>query len=340
MVSQEQSISFATEEGRKILFGEWLNRCLDEGKIDPQRLYTLQERSELLEDWLRTLIAEGRMDPHDRLPPYAILAQPPFNLRERDVAHVISELRNAGLLPIRKKRIDRGQPQWTPRDNYCFEWIGQMRAIRYDQLQRLLARRSAHETNDPRLLSSSRTSQIIERWVRAKYALYRRVYAKQPGWINLTRKGIYHAGLPYRAEPPKDRLLAHLYYINEVRLALEEEDSSLRWISERAVQALQEKRQKGQRLQHIPDGILVCLEERIDIEVQISRLSQQKVEQVMLGDLWQNTNALRYYVGKESKGVVQMANREVTKNKRTNRQRIEVIDLEEFLRLHTEGVSK
>jgi hypothetical protein len=98
-----------------------------------------------------------------------------------------------------------------------------MRAIRYDQLQRLLARLSTYETSDPHRLSVSRTSQIIRRWAQAKYVVYRVVYARQPGWIHLTRKGMYHAGLAYRAEPPKDRLLAHIYSINEVRLKLEEE---------------------------------------------------------------------------------------------------------------------
>ncbi len=37
--TREQSISFSTEEGRKILFAVWLNRRLNEGKIDPQKLY-------------------------------------------------------------------------------------------------------------------------------------------------------------------------------------------------------------------------------------------------------------------------------------------------------------
>jgi hypothetical protein len=256
------------------------------------------------------------------------------------VAQVISELRSKGLLPPRKARIDKGQPQWTPRDNYCFTWIGHMRAIRFDQLQHLLGRLSAYETNDPLLLSASRTSQIIQRWVQSKYAVYRRVYTKQPGWIYLSRKGMFHAGLPYRAEPPKDRLLEHLYYINEVRLALEEEDSSLRWVSERAIQSLLEKRQKGQRLRHIPDGILVCGEEQIDIEVQISRIAQQVVEQVMHGDHWQNSNALRYYVGGESKTVVRRTYRQVTQSGLTNRKRIEIIDLEEFLRFPTEGAGE
>src|SRR6266700_756432 len=46
----------------------------------------------------------------------------------------------------RKARQDKGKPQWTERNYYCLEWIGEQRAIRFDQLQRLLARESDQET--------------------------------------------------------------------------------------------------------------------------------------------------------------------------------------------------
>jgi hypothetical protein len=335
--AQQQPASFSTKEGRTILFEEWLSQCLAEGKIDPTKLYTPRERASLLEDWLRTLITQGNLDPRRRLPPYTSLGEPPFNLKDKEVARVINELRREGLLPSRKIRIDKDQPQWTDRDTYCHRWIGHMRALRFDQIQRLLARLSAYETSDPHMLSVSRTSQIIQRWVRAKYAVYRKVYTRQPGWIYLTRKGMFHTGLKYRAEPPKDRLLEHIYYINEVRLTLEEKDPSLHWISERAIQAAQEKRQKGQRLEHVPDGILVIGEKRIDIEVQISRPSQQEVELVMLGDRWNNTNPLRYYISKDARAVVQRVHRQM---KWTARSQIEIIDLEEVLKSPTEGESE
>ena len=328
---------FASEEGRDILCNEWISRCLSEGKIDSEKLYEPHERSALLGDWLRTLISHGQLDPRRRLPSYASLGGPPFSLREQEVARVIAQLRSEGLLPPRKGRIDKGQPQWTDRDNYCMRWIGHMRAIRYDQAQRLLARLSKYETSDHHMLSISRTSQIIQRWVQARYAVYRRVYAKQPGWIYLTRQGLYHAGLHYRAEPPKDRVLEHIYYVNEVRLMLEEQTPSQQWISERAIQAAQEMRQKGQRLQHIPDGILVIGEKRIDIEVQLSRPSQQEVVLVMRGDPWRGANALRYYVGRDAWAVVQRAYSEV---KTTARPQIEIIELAKCLMSSTKGESQ
>ncbi len=335
--AQQEPASFSTEEGRNMLFEEWLHQRIVEEKIDPTKLYTPQERAALLEDWLRTLISQGNLDPRRRLPPYTSLGEPPFNLKDKEVARVINGLRSEGLLPSRKIRIDKDQPQWTDRDTYCHRWIGHMRAIRYDQLQRLLARLSAYETSDPYMLSVSRTSKIIQRWIRAKYAVYRKVYTRQPGWVYLTRKGMYQAGLTYRADPPNDRLLEHIYYINEVRLTLEEQDPSLRWISERAIQAAQEKRQKGQRLEHVPDGIVVIGEERIDIEVQLSRPSQQEVELVMCGDRWNSTNPLRYYVSKDARAVVQRVHRQI---RQTGRPRIEIIELEEFLQSPTAGESE
>jgi hypothetical protein len=333
--SDQQPPLILTEEGRQRLYNEWLARRLSEGKIDQKKLYTPEERSAFLADWLRTLITQGQLDPHRRLPPYRSLEDLPFNLRKKEIARVIAQLRSEGLLPSRRDRIDKGRPQWTERDLACMRWIGQMRAIRYDQLQRLLARHSAYERSDPQRLSVWRTSRIIGRWVRANYALYRRVYANQPGWIYLSKKGLEHIGLPFRAEAPKDRVLEHIYYINEVRLALEEQDSSLRWIGERAIQAAQKQRKKGQRLQHIPDGIVVSGARRIDIEVQISHPLQQEAELILRGDRWQSANPLRYYVSKEAKAVVQRAYREVKKF--TARPEIEIIELEAFLQSSAEG---
>ncbi len=330
---RSQSKLFYSEKGRAALYTDWLQQQITEGKIDPAMRYTLEERTMFMKNWLRSLIAEEKLDPRKRLPPYAALESLPFQLREKEISRVIAELRNEGLLPPRKPRIDKGQPQWTDRDRYCMNWIGHMRAIRLDQAQRLLARHSEYQTSDPERLSVSRASQIIQRWVCAKYAVYRRVYVGQPGWIHLTRKGLYHAGLNYRAEPPKDRMLDHLYHINEVRLRLEEENPSLKWISERAIQAEQEKRQRGQLLEHIPDGIIVNGSELIDIEVQIARPSQHKVELVMRGGIRGNSmNPLRYYASEDAIAVVRRAYQAVMKGGRQSRPRIEVIELEGFLK--------
>lgn len=108
----------------------------------------------------------------------------------------------------------------------------------------------------------------------------------------------------------------------------EEQNPLQQWISERAIQAAQDMRQKGQRLQHIPDGILVIGEKRIDIEVQLSRPSLQDVVLVMRGDPWRDANALRYYASRDAWAVVQRAYSEV---KTTARPQIEIIELAKCL---------
>jgi len=72
----------------------------------------------------------------------------------------IEQLRNEGLLPRRKTRKDKGHPQWTERDEYLWEYIGFMQAVRFDQIQCLAARESPCEI-DGDSLSISRTSEMV-----------------------------------------------------------------------------------------------------------------------------------------------------------------------------------
>ncbi len=176
-------------------------------------------------------------------------------------------------------------------------------------------------------------------------AIYRRVYHAQSGWIHLTRKGIREAGLDFRAEAPSARTLDHLYWINEVRMHLEDEydESEMQWISERDIQAEQELRQKGQKLKHIQDGILLLKDahdewEEIDIEVQISKPSSGEVEEVMNDQFWTNSRnrPLRYYVNRLSRGVVRSVYRKMVKERSAMRPSIEIIDLEHWQPLSLE----
>jgi len=129
----------------------------------------------------------------------------------------------------------------------------------------------------------------------------------------LTRRGLKHIGLDFRAEVPSVRALEHLFWINEVRVAFEDEYEEMDWTSEREILAEQELRQKGQKLKHILDGILELPSangelQYIDIKVQISKTSPGEVEEVMCGDIFTaNCHALRYYVNRLSRRVVQIA---------------------------------
>ncbi|SRR6266487_1979123 len=328
-----QQRDFSTDAGRLRLYYDWTRLQVDAGVIDPHGQYTVEQRRAFFVSWLRWVIIEHYFDPQKRLPPYAKLATLPCHLRKKDIAQVIRQLRAEKVLPPRKTRKDKDQPQWNQRDEYAWWYIGHMRALRFDQLRRLLARESEYEI-EGNLLSISRTTEITDRWVEAKLAIYRPVFHHASGWVHMTRKGLREAELDFRAETPSVRSLNHLYWITEVRMQLEEELPRMEWISERSIQAEQEQRQKGMKRKHMPDGILVLpgqggKKEYIDIEVQVSKPSPGEVEDVM-GDFYFSGSVypLRYYVNRLSRGVVNSIYQKMQKERRAMRPRIEIIDLD------------
>jgi hypothetical protein len=327
-----------TEQGRLTLYWHWAEQRFADGRLVRGRRYTQQEKAMLFADWLRTLIADGILDPREHLPAYRVFAGIPFTLKEMHVAQAIRQLRDERVLPNRKTRKDKGQPQWTRRDEYCFWLIGHMRALTITQLRRVLAN-WPKKNSKKGMLSLTRTMAIVDRWEEQKYAIHWRIGYRGPGWVYLTRKGLKHAGLDFRAGVP--RFFDHLYWINEVRFKLEEENPRIEWISERSIQAEQEKRRKGERLNHIPDGRIILPEpdgrqEIIDIEVQISKPSPGAVKMVM-GDSYfsGSNNPLRYYVNRASQGVVKATYEERAKYAFSMRPSVEIINLEEWLRPST-----
>jgi len=321
---------FSNKADREILLSVWVVSVTSEDKMVSDQSYDERERKDFFAAWLRQLIADGELDPRRRLPPYDVLTGPPFYLSKKAIGKVINELRAEGLFPKRKKRKDADQQQWRARDTSCFLWIGEMRAIRSDQLRRLLARWSPGEPRESGQLSMTRTSQIIDRWVKAGYVVYRKIYVKQPGWVYLTRKGMQAANLPYRATPPADTMLTHIYSINEVRLAFEEEsEENMQWISERAILAEQEQIRKGDsHLEIIPDGTLVILNQtdqrtgnpmRIDIEVQLADKDTADFVRIMRGGTYgHSSNALCYYVSPRAKNSVMRAYKQVRAEEQRN----------------------
>ncbi len=327
---------FLTHQGRLQLYYEWARLRIAEGRLSVNEEYTLEERCAFLADWLRWLITRGSLNPRKRLPPYEKLAAVPLHLEKQEIAQVIRQLRDERVLPPRKVRKDKGQPQWTDRDRWLWAYIGYMRAMRFDQIRRLAARYSPEEIEGG-VLSVSRTSEIIKRWTDEKIAVFRPIFHAQSGWCYLTRRGLREVGFTFRAEAPSVRSLEHLYWINEVRMYLEEEHPTMRWISERDLQAQQELRQKGQKLKHIQDGILLLEDadgawKEIDIEVQVSKPSPGEVEEVMNDQFWTRgrNRPLRYYVNRLSRGVVRSVYRKMVKERKAIRPMIEVIDLEHW----------
>ena len=325
-----------TEEGRLALYAYWAQPRFADGRLERGKSWTPQEKVPLFADWLRTLVTDGKLDPRTRLPAYQVFANKPFYLKEKWVAQAIRQLRDERVLPKRKTRKDKGHSQWTERDEYCFWLIGHMRALRIDQLQRVLAEWSEEDIKKG-IFSLSRTVEIVDRWEEEKYVTYVRINYRRSGWVYMTRKGLRHAGLSFRAGAPSERILDHLYWINEVRMKLEATYPEMQWISERAIQAEQEKRYKGERLKHFPDGILLLpgpdgKQQEIDIEVQISKPAPAAVKDVMSDRYFSGSdNPLQYYVNKESRGVIKATYQKMVKEQKAMRPSIEIIDLEKWL---------
>src|SRR6266496_3595138 len=115
-----------TEQGRLTLYWHWAGPRFADGRLERGRRYTQQEKTMLFADWLRTLVADGILDPREHLPAYRVFAGIPFTLKEKHVAQAIRQLRDERVLPNRKMRKDKGQPQWTKRDVY---WLTGRRKI-------------------------------------------------------------------------------------------------------------------------------------------------------------------------------------------------------------------
>jgi hypothetical protein len=319
-------------------YEQWLVRQISQKTLMANVPVPDAQRKALLADWLRELVASGQLKSRDRLPMYAALGAT-FALSDDQVASVVRQLRREKVLARRRPRQDAGKPQWQRRDNYCLGWIGEQRAIRYDQLQRLLVRESDGQPADSQQLSMTRTTQIIGRWQRAHLVEYRKIYVRQPGWIWLTRKGLAFVDQEYRPGVPAESLLNHLYYINEVRLALEDEYpwERLDWTSERELQHWREEmRERGSKLSHTPDAIAEVDGQEIDIEVELTRKPQYEIERVLCGK-WvyaSSTNALRYYVSRQARTTVKAAWKEVQRAyvARGLRPWVEIVELDDLFR--------
>jgi len=306
-----------TPAGRDKLYATWRANLIEHGLIDPNRVPTKEEQRELFARWMRDLVKRGILDPQGLLPAQTFLAEP-FGLHVDQVGRVMRRLRNEKLLPPKKLRLDAGISEWTPRDLYCWEWIADQRAIRYDQLRRILARESvaSEELKDEALLSMSRTTQTIKRWAKSKLVRYEPVLARQPGWIWLTKKGLEEAGSEYTsAEAPAPGSVTHLYLINEVRLWLEDshQENECFWTSERWLQHQRDTlKKKGEKLPHMEDAWVEIDDERgkrhFEVEVERSRKSGKYLDQLMRGGGPEFTNDnLIYFVTSETETTVMQA---------------------------------
>jgi hypothetical protein len=160
--------------------------------------------------------------------------------------------------------VEETQPhQLTLRDRACLLWIALQYAIRLDQLQRLLWRHTPEADRyklrpDADYLSLDRTYSLLNKWAALQLIEKKIILHGDKLWIWPTRAGLREvnmAAFNYSGAPASMRL-PHLYYINQVRLAIEARRPGDLWKSERQILKETPPVAKGERKPHIPDAIL------------------------------------------------------------------------------------
>ncbi len=179
--------------------------------------------------------------------------------------------------------------QLTPRDIACLTWIAMQYAIRLDQLQRLLYHHTP-EADRYKLktgidsLSLDRTYDLIKKWRELDLIEKKTILHGDKAWVWLTRAGLREMKLAFNySGAPSSIRLPHLYFINQVRLAIEEKRPDDLWTSERQIRKDVSLPAKGERQPHTPDAILTNMVNGKVTALEIERTS--KTEEELLDDL-------------------------------------------------------
>lgn len=189
------------------------------------------------------------------------------------------------------QRHDRG-PRLTARDVICLLWIAHQFAIRLDQLQRLLLRHTPEQDrtkvkSGADRLSLERTYDTLERWRTLGLIEQGTILHGDKVWTWLSRAGLRDIGVPFtygKGQPASVRV-PHLYFVNQIRLAVEEKRPQDTWKSEREIRRELGRPVKGEERSHIPDAILCAISGKVTaIEVE-RRLKDE-------GDLEETLRAL------------------------------------------------
>ncbi|GHO91549.1 hypothetical protein KSF_015970 [Reticulibacter mediterranei] len=149
-----------------------------------------------------------------------------------------------------------------PRDHVCLTWITLQYAIRLDQLQRLLFRHTPEEDRyklKPGVdyLSLDRTYEIINKWLTLGLIEKDAILHRDKLWIWASRAGMREIELSFNfSGKPSSIRLPHLYYINQVRLAIEAKRPNDHWKSERQIRKDTPASVKGTSQPHTPDALL------------------------------------------------------------------------------------
>jgi len=206
-----------------------------------------------------------------------------------------------------RQRHDRG-PRLTARDVICLLWIAHQVAIRLDQLQRLLLhhtpeRDRAKVKPGADRLSLERTYDTLERWRALGLIEHSTILHGDRLWAWLSRAGLREIGAPFaygKGQPASVRV-PHLYYVNQVRLAVEEKRPLDTWESEREIRRELGRPVKGEQQPHIPDALLYAASGKITaIEVE-RRLKDDDVLEETLRALAVSYRSVWYFASRPTK---------------------------------------
>jgi hypothetical protein len=209
-------------------------------------------------------------------------------------------------------RHDRG-PRLTPRDNACLLWIARQYAIRLDQLQRLLLRYTPEQDRHKLRpgtdrLSLERTYDTLDRWRTLGLIEQDNILHGDKLWIWLSRMGLREIGVAsnYGNGKPASVRVPHLFYVNQVRLAVEEKRLQDTWKSERQIRHELGRPMKGAQQRHVPDAILYATSGKITaIEVE-RRLKDESALDETLRTLALEYRSVWYFASRPAKKKIEI----------------------------------
>ena len=205
--------------------------------------------------------------------------------------------------PKRMRRSDYGSVRLTTRDLAILKWIGEQYAIRFDHLQELATRYSKNPTN--KVLGYHAVYGLSSRWVKLGLVEREKIFAEDPMWLWLTKKGIETAGLDHPYKVPAISRFAHVHAVNAVRLHVEAKaGDSAKWICEREANAL--RKEEGQK--HLIDGLVEYPDENevVGVEVELTQKRQERLNSI-LKELRANYKSVWYFASDEAYGAVESA---------------------------------
>ena len=239
----------------------------------------------------------------------------------------------------RATRRDKGKPRLSERDLIILRWIMHMYAVRFDQLQVLLARHSPKRTQlkDSEQVSGSTVRTHLDRWETLGLVEFKKIYAPidDPLWCWISPYGLRYLAheedengkaIIYSYFLPKpNRDLTHIYLVNQARLYIEDQYPDYSWRTERQLLKQQAARPKAIKQKHITDGLIVRQDGReIALEVERWDKAESRLEAI-LRELAQTYHRTWYFVSKPARKAVKKARAKLSE---VERKRIQVFKSE------------